>query len=143
MGVLTMNIYQQFTESGTIPKRCRTTVDIGSRSSLAGNDAPKKTIAVGIKVMLCQPVLGGGHAVNVETSADFCAVMAGANSAGVGAISQTQSQRVEHYGLAGAGFAGDHSKAIAEIDLEGIYDRKLTDSYLAEHGDPIPYTGGL
>ena len=61
-----------------------------------------------------------------ELRADFGLCAPSRTMPGVAALAQSQRQRIDQDRLAGAGFAGQHGEAGAELELERVDDDEVT-----------------
>ncbi len=52
----------------------------------------------------------------------------------VAARAERQREGVEQNRLAGAGFAGEHGKAVGEVDVEPVDEDDIADGQSGEHG---------
>ena len=142
MGVLAVDIDQQFPELAAVLERAGIAVDEGAGPALAGDDAPQDALVAGIQVPVGQPAPGGWDIGDVEGGGDLGAVAARTHRGRVGAIAQAEPQRVQHDGLAGAGLAGDDGHAAGELQVELRDDRVVPDLDVGEHGHLIPQFPG-
>ena len=58
-----------------------------------------------------------------------------AHGLGIGAVTQTQSEGIQHDGLAGAGLPGDDGHARTELHLQGGDDGVVTDTDVGKHSE--------
>ena len=77
---------------------------------------------------------GVGRVAEVEHGDQFRAFGAVAHHAAVGAHAGQEAQRIDQQRLAGAGFAGDHGQAGAEIQFGGADDGEILDGEMGQHG---------
>ena len=70
-----------------------------------------------------------------ERRGDFGALGAVTHDFGAGASAGREQQRIDQDRFAGAGLAGEHGQARAELQLDGVDDREVADLNMQQHGE--------
>ena len=118
-----MDIDQQVRD---LPQLCGgggAAIDPGPALGLQIDGALEQQLFAGRQTVFIEPACQRGRAV--KCGADFAALRAFAHHGGVGARTQCKLQGVDQDGLAGAGFAGQHGEAFAQVQLQGVDDHKI------------------
>ena len=71
---------------------------------------------------------------DVEGGGEFGAFRARAHDFGAALAAGEQRERIDHDGLAGAGFAGEHREPGAHFELDEIDDGEVTNLQVGQHG---------
>ena len=127
MRVLTVNVDEKIPERPQILQRHGMTVDERARAALGADQAANEAAVVLIESLLTQPRSGRVVGIAVEQHADLGTSRALANSAGVGAIAQRQSERIDEYGFSCAGLTGHDAHARLELELDLVDDGVVPD----------------
>ena len=134
--VLAVDLDQQPGEFGELRERRRPAVDPGLRAAVGADGAAQLAGVVASSSSSCSRSQAGrfGRVDEGEHGDQFGALGAVADHAAVGARAGQEAERIDQQRLAGAGFAGNHGQAGAEIEFGGADDREILDGEVGEHG---------
>jgi hypothetical protein len=133
-GVLAVDVDQLLAQLAQLRGGGGAAVDPGAALALAVDAAAKQQAVAGVEAGFLQP--RHQRRRQVEFGADLGPGRAFAHHAGVGARAQCQLQRVDQDRLAGAGFAGQHGKAVRQVQLELAHDDEVAQGDAFEAHDP-------
>ena len=142
MGMLRMYVHQQLPEISAVSERRRGAVDVGSRAPLCGYGPAQYALARRVEVPLCEPHAGAGVLTHVKARRNVGARRAGSNCLRVRAITDAQTQGVEHDGFSGAGFTGDGGHPRVQVDLQPVDYGIALNRKVKEHSVHISLLSG-
>ena len=142
--VLAVDLHQQPGEFAQLRDRRGAAVDPGPRAAVGAQGAPQLAGDAVVEILFAQPGQGLRTALQVELRVQLGARGAVTDHAAVRALPGQEAERVDQQRLAGAGLAGHHGQADAELELGGGDDGEILDREASEHGarlcraDPQP-----
>ncbi len=134
--VLAEHFDQGFAEFAQRRGGHRAVVDESAGAAFGVDHAADQAVAgvVGIEqILLAQPGGGGGRVGERKFGTDLGLVLPGAHQRAVGAGADDQAECVDQDRFAGAGFAGQHREAGAEVQRQLVDDREVADVELFKH----------
>ncbi|MCY1556289.1 hypothetical protein D9M68_930270 [compost metagenome] len=114
--MLAVNVHQLAGQYLELGHGGRAAVDPGTAAAFGVDRAAQQQAVLQRETLLLQP--GGQAGRGIELGGDFAARRTLAHHAAVGACAQGELQRVDQDGLAGAGFTGEHAKALVQFQVQ-------------------------
>ena len=134
-GMLAVDLDQMLGHLAQLRHGRRAAVDPGAALALRIDHPPHQQRIVGrdgVEAGRFQPA--GKARRPVELGADLGPRRALAHHAGVAAAAEGELQRVDQDRLAGAGLAGEHGEARAEVEFERRHDHEIAQREASQHG---------
>ncbi len=132
--VLAVDLHQRPADPAQHLRRHGLVVDKGAGAPVRHLHAAQDEFALGVDVVGGGRGAGGMSGGKVEGGGDLALGLALANQRTVAARAEREREGIEQDRLAGAGLAGEHGHARAEIEVEPVDQNDVADRQLDEHG---------
>ncbi|OIQ87792.1 hypothetical protein GALL_303230 [mine drainage metagenome] len=129
--VLAVDVDQPLAGGAQLRQRRRAAVDEGARAPLRVDQPAQQHLVAAFKALLVQPF--GQLGRRIKRGRDLGPRAAGAQHRRVAALAQRQLQRIDQDGLAGAGFAGEHAEAGAELEVDFVDQHEVAQMQAPQH----------
>ncbi len=132
--VLARHLHQHRARAAQQAHAHRLVVHEGARAAVARHHAAQHQLLLGLHPLLAQHGVHGVVWRRGEAGDHGGLGRALAHEPRLRAHAQRQAQAVEQDGLAGAGLAGEHGQALAELQVEALDQHHVADRECGQHG---------